>query len=359
MSQGGIQGNMRDTPIADIIQLVCGGNKSGVFQVEQDTHRARIHLKDGRIVHAVSSGGHEGMDALLEVAFWLDGTYRFEEGAQDTASTITKSTPAVLSELGMRMDEWRVISQKIPSVDLYPVSNVLPGDEAKGVNPREAKLLQSLTGYYTVAELAEVMQKPLMKVAKDLYGLAMAGHVTMKGVRSGRAPKIEGAPAPAAPAPLPPAAPPPSFQQAPPMEETAIVKLAPPPPQAIPTVAPEPLLETVGGGVAGAAPVSSPAIPAAPAPAAAPAAGIDPLRLAKLTAYTQRIASTAKGVLPANHHQMVDQMQAAATQSLLGGEGPDAVKNLALAISKGAVDAGVDGDTVRNLNAQLKAIFAK
>ena len=81
--------------------------------------------------------------------------------------------------------------------------------------------------------------------------------------------------------------------------------------------------------------------------------------MAKLTAYTQRIAGTAKSALPAPHHPMVDQLQATATQQLLAGEGPDAVKNLALAISKGAVDAGVDADTVRNLNAQLKAIFAK
>ncbi|HTL98231.1 MAG TPA: hypothetical protein VL181_05445, partial [Holophagaceae bacterium] len=107
-------------------------------------------------------------------------------------------------------------------------------------------------------------------------------------------------------------------------------------------------LETVGGGVAGSPPV-----------AAAPSVMADPLRLAKLTAYTQRIAGTAKSVLPAAHHNMIDQLQAAATQQLLGGEGTDAVKNLALAISKGAVDAGVDADTVRNLNAQLKAIFAK
>lgn len=356
MSQGGIQGNMRDTPIADIIQLVCGGNKSGVFQVEQDTHRARIHLKDGRIVHAVSSGGHEGMEALLEVAFWLDGTYRFEEGPQDLPATITKSTPAVLSELGMRMDEWRVISQKIPSVDLYPVSTLLPGEEPKGANPREVKLLDALTGYYTVAELAEVMQRPLMKVAKDLYGLVMAGHVTVKGVRSGRPPKIDGvaqAPPPVALPPMPPPPPPaPSFMQGPPMEETAIVKLAPPPPQALPGSASEAVFETVGGGVAGSAPVSA-------GQAAVPAAGVDPLRLAKLTAYTQRIAGTAKSVLPAPNHPMVDQLQATATQALLGGEGPDAVKNLALAISKGAVEAGVDADTVRTLNAQLKAIFAK
>lgn len=115
----------------------------------------------------------------------------------------------------------------------------------------------------------------------------------------------------------------------------------------MPASAPE-VVQTVGGGVAGAPPV-----------AAAPAAGVDPLRLAKLTAYTQRIASTAKAALPLAHHNMVDQLQAGATQQLLAGEGPDAVKNLALAISKGAVDAGVDADTVRNLNAQLKAIFAK
>ncbi|HET8714809.1 MAG TPA: DUF4388 domain-containing protein [Holophagaceae bacterium] len=342
---------MRDTPIADIIQLVCGGNKSGVFHVEQDTHRARIHLKDGRIVHAVSSGGHEGMEALLDVAFWLDGTYRFEEGAQDTPTTITKSTPGVLSELGMRMDEWRVLAQKIPSVDLYPVSTLLPGEEPKGANPREVKLLDALTGYYTVAELAEVMQRPLMKVAKDLYGLVMAGHVTMKGIRSGRPPKIEGAAAPAAPAMAPPVAVPPPVPQAPPMEETAIVKLAPPPPVpvAMPPAAAEPF-QTVGGGVAGAPPVAA---------APVPATGVDPLRLAKLTAYTQRIAGTAKAVLPLANHNMIDQLQASATQQLLAGEGPDAVKNLALAISKGAVDAGVDADTVRNLNAQLKAIFAK
>ncbi len=333
---------MRDTPIADIIQLVCGGNKSGVFQVEQDTHRARIHLKDGKIVHAVSSGGYEGMDALLEVAFWLDGTYRFEEGPQNTPATITKSTPAVLSELGMRMDEWRVISQKIPSVDLYPVSTLLPGEEPKGANPREVKLLGALTGYYTVAELAEVMQRPLMKVAKDLYGLVMAGHVSVKGVRSGRPPKIEGA----APAPAPP---PVIAQPMSQMEETTIVKLAPPPPQAMPAAAADSVFETVGGGVAGNAPVAAAGSPAL----------VDPLRLAKLTAYTQRIAATAKGVLPATNHPMVDQLQATATQQLLGGEGPDAVKNLALAISKSAVDSGVDADTVRTLNAQLKAIFAK
>ncbi|HJV89756.1 MAG TPA: DUF4388 domain-containing protein [Holophagaceae bacterium] len=351
---GVIQGSMREAPLPDIIQLVSQGNKSGVFHVQMDDHRAKIHLKEGRLVHAVTHKG-EGWDALLDVALWLDGSYRFEEGPQEVPTTITRSLPAVLMEMGQRMNEWKVISQKVPSLELYPNSNLLPGEAPQGVNPREAKLFALITGWYSVAELAEVLQRPVLQVAKDLYGLVMAGHVVLKGVRSGRAPKVE---TPAAPAP-PVAA---SVPSAPdmvvhndPLEQTAIVRLQAPPPRPVPgfPLADEPMIETVGGGVQGAAPYVPPA-----APAAAPQV-MDPVRMAKLTAFTQRIAQAAKGVLPEPHHEMVNRLQARATQAIISGEGPEAVKNLALAISKGAVDAGCDAELVRNLNAQLKAIFSK
>ncbi len=353
---GVIQGSMREAPLPDIIQLVSQGNKSGVFHVQMDDHRAKIHLKDGRLVHAVTHKG-EGWDALLDVALWLDGSYRFEEGPQDVPTTITKSLPAVLMEMGQRMNEWKVISQKIPSLELYPNSTLLPGESPQGVNPREAKLFGMITGWYSVAELAEVLQKPVLQVAKDVYGLLMAGHITLKGVRSGRAPKVEAAPAPQPP----PAA---AIPQAPdmvvhedPLEQTAIVRLQAPPPRPMAgfPLADEPVIETVGGGIASAAPLA----PAVGVSSTAPAQSMDPVRMAKLTAFTQRIAQAAKGVLPEVHHEMVNRLQARATQAIISGEGPEAVKNLALAISKGAVDAGCDAELVRTLNAQLKAIFSK
>jgi hypothetical protein len=83
------------------------------------------------------------------------------------------------------------------------------------------------------------------------------------------------------------------------------------------------------------------------------------VRLAKLTHFTQRIVQTAKGSLPPEHYEMVQRLQARANQQLIAGEGPEAVKNFALAVSKGAVDAGCDGETVKKLNANLKALFAK
>lgn len=343
MSQGLIQGSMREAPLPDIIQLVSQGGKTGCFHVSEELHKARIYLKDGRIVHAVSNDC-EGLDAIYEVALWLDGHYHFEESDGGVEVTITKPNPSILMEMHRRMDEWRVISQKIPSLDLHPHTTLLPGETPSGVNPREARLLALATGYYTVAELAEVLEKPVLNIAKDLYGLVMGGHVVLRGVRSGKRPEVSGKPAPVAekpvPAPLPPPPPPPE-PEAPPVTEP--MGLAPEPPQ-LPAEPEMPVR------------VELRPPPAAPRPMV-PAQ--DPVRLAKLTNFTQRIVQTAKGALPPEHHEMVHRLQAKANQQLVAGEGPEAVKNLALAVSRGAVDAGCDGDTVKNLNAHLKALFAK
>jgi hypothetical protein len=333
---------MREAPLPDIIQLVSQSGKSGCFHVLDEPKRAKIYLKDGKLIHALTNDA-QGLDAVYEVALWLDGSYHFEEGAFEVESSITKSNAAVLMEMHRRMDEWRVISQKISSLDLYPSSTLLPGETPHGVNPRQAKLLTLITGWFTVAELAEVMQKPVLTVAKDLYDLVMTGQVVLKGVRSGKKPEL---PAEFAPAPAPPVIAP----MAPPEPEPAYV--LPPvslPPQGFP-VATEQL-----------EPEPAP-LPPPPAPKpAAPATGAvtDPVKISKLNAFAQRIATTARGALPPHHHGMVNGLLADATNRVNGGDGPEAVKNLALTISRGAVDAGCDAEMVKNLNAQLKALFSK
>jgi len=324
MSQGLIQGSMREAPLPDIIQLVSQGGKTGCFHVLEEPKRARIYLQSGRIIHAVTNES-EGLDALYQVALWLDGTYHFEEGEVLVAATITKPNPSILMEMHRRMDEWRVISQKVGSLDLYPCSTLLPGEAASGVHPREARLLAAVTGYYTVEELASLLNRPVLSLAKDLYGLVMAGHVVLKGVRSGKRPELaQPADAPAEPrlqATVPEPMPVPEY-------------LAEPRPLPLPP------------------PVQPPLPPR-------PAGPNDPVKLAKLTHFAQRIIQTAKTVLPQEHHDMLNRLLARTNAQLVAGEGPEAVKNLALAVSRGAVDAGCDGDLVKSLNSHLKALFAK
>jgi len=327
MSQGLIQGSMREAPLPDIIQLVSQGGKTGCFHVLEDHRKAKIYLKAGRIIHAVTNES-EGLDALYQLALWLDGSYSFEEGEVQVGATINKPNPSILMEMHRRMDEWRVISQKIASLDLYPCSTLLPGDSASGVNPREAKLLEVLSGYYTVEELAALLQQPVLNVAKTLYDLVMAGHVVLKGMRSGKRPE----------------------QLAPPAEEVTR-----PRPQ---VVVPEPRLQATVPE-----PMPVPEYLTEPRPVPLPprptATGNDPVKLAKLTHFAQRIIQTAKTVLPQEHHDMLNRLLARANSQLVQGEGPEAVKNLALAVSRSAVDAGFDGDTVKKLNSHLKALFSR
>ncbi len=335
MSQGVIQGSMREAPLPDIIQLVSQGGKSGCFHVHQEAAKARIYLREGRIIHAVTPA-NEGLEALMEVALWLEGGYHFEEGPVEVPVTINKPNASILMELGRRMDEWRVIRQKVPSVELHPASTLLPGEAPKGVNAREAKLLGLCTGYYTVAELAELAEKPVLAVAKDLYGLVLAGHVALKGLRSGRPRKLE--------------APEKSLQELTPVS----VMLAK---AAEASAAPEVLQETASQVPPEPQEPASEADAATAPPKPGPPALEDSQRLVKLMNFTQRIAQASKQVLPEQHHELVNGLQARAAQQILAGEGPDAVKGLALAVSRAAVEAGCDGNLVRSLNTQLKALF--
>lgn len=100
-------------------------------------------------------------------------------------------------------------------------------------------------------------------------------------------------------------------------------------------------------------------MPSAPASKAAPSLALDPAKMAKLTSYVQRIIQVAKTVLPEEHHEMVNRLHAKATQQIVAGEGAEAVKNLALSISRSAMDAGCNPETAKTLNAQLKTIFNK
>ncbi len=346
MSQGLIQGSMREAPLPDIIQLVSQSGKSGCFHVLDEPKRAKIYLKDGKLVHAVTNDA-QGLDAVYEVALWLDGHYHFEEGASDIVPSITKSNAAVLMEMHRRMDEWRVISQKISSLELYPASTLLPGELPQGVNPRQAKMLGIITGWFTVSELAEVMQKPVLTVAKDLYDLVMTGQAVLKGVRTGKRPDLPPEFAPTAP-------PPPA--QAPPPEPSYVLPPVNLPPQGFPVATDQ--FEIEPAALVPQPPPEPAPIPAAPK--AAPVGAItDPVKIAKLNAFGQRIATAARGALPPHHHGMVNELLAEAAERVNAGDGPEAVKNLALTISRRAVDAGCDSEMVKNLNAQLKALFSK
>jgi hypothetical protein len=185
------QGSLAELHLPDIIQLVSVSGKTGVFHLTDGDHRGDIWLHEGRIVHAE----HEdlaGEEAVYALAIWRSGEFRFEAGGTVPRRTIEKSNTNLLMEAARRMDEWRVLSKKVPSIDLVPEFVILENREGQiNLNTMEWLLLSKIDGQRTVKQIAAAAGMGVFDAAKLLYGLVATNLIRLKG--QGAARVVEGA----------------------------------------------------------------------------------------------------------------------------------------------------------------------
>ena len=113
------QGSLAELHLPDIIQLISVSGKTGVFHLTDGALAGEIYLNDGKIVHAQLDEA-SGEEAVYALAMWSQGDFRFDPGVATELRTITKSNTNLLMEAARRLDEWRVLSKKIPSTDMVP-----------------------------------------------------------------------------------------------------------------------------------------------------------------------------------------------------------------------------------------------
>jgi hypothetical protein len=212
------QGSLSELHLPDIIQLVSVSGKTGVFRLIDGTHQGDIWLHEGRIVHAE----HEdlsGEEAVYALAIWRTGEFRFEAGIPSPRQTIQKSNTNLLMEAARRLDEWRVLSKKIPSVELVPEFVILESREGQiNLNTMEWLLLSKINGQRSVKQIAAAAGMSVFDSAKLLYGLVATNLIRLRqgaaATATERQPPQAGAPHPQAaqrpqPAPATPPPPPP------------------------------------------------------------------------------------------------------------------------------------------------------
>src|SRR5207245_450991 len=111
------KGPFASVPLPDIIQLISVSGKTGVFHLTSGALAGEIYLSDGKIVHA-QLDDVSGEEAVYALAMWSQGDFRFDPGVAIELRTITKSNTNLLMEAARRLDEWRVLSKKIPFTDM-------------------------------------------------------------------------------------------------------------------------------------------------------------------------------------------------------------------------------------------------
>ncbi len=173
------QGSIQELPVPDIIQLVSVSGKTGMFTLVRGVERGYIYLKNGQMVHA-RVGDITGEEAIYALAIWSSGDFQFTPGEEADTVSIEKSNTTLLMEAARRLDEWKVLSRKIPAVDYAPV--FLPRDPGEPVtlSPIEWNLVIRIDGKKTVEQLAQANGTSSFETAKVLYGLVTANLVEMR-----------------------------------------------------------------------------------------------------------------------------------------------------------------------------------
>jgi hypothetical protein len=174
-----LQGSLSELPLPDVIQLVSVSGKTGAFDIQSSEAEGRIFLRSGQIVDAVV-GQLRGDSAVYEMAMWSQGTFSFKPGEESEQVTIQMSNASLMMEAARRLDEWRVLSRKIPSLDLVPyfTSRDGGGDQVT-LSPQEWILVTRINGEHTIEEIANELKWAPFDVSKILFGMVTNGLVAL------------------------------------------------------------------------------------------------------------------------------------------------------------------------------------
>lgn len=100
-ANAGLQGNLTQTPLHDLLQYLALGHKSGILELVSGRRTGRVVLKDGR-VYKNSYRGKDGMEAMFMMMDLAEGDFEFYE--QTLEDSVTFSGLEVVDIIMLWMD---------------------------------------------------------------------------------------------------------------------------------------------------------------------------------------------------------------------------------------------------------------
>lgn len=172
------QGSLEDVKLPDIIQLMSVSSKTGCFMLTRAAEEGQIYLDEGQIVHACFHE-LEGEEAIYALAIWEEGQFLFVLDKRAEKRTVQNRNTNILMEVARKLDEWRVLKRKIPSLDLIPELQSL-GHKKVSFNTQEWHVLSKINGVNSINQIARKTGLTSIDVAKLIYGLVASGLVNLR-----------------------------------------------------------------------------------------------------------------------------------------------------------------------------------
>jgi hypothetical protein len=168
-------GEDKDTAqLFDVLTLLCTQKRTGRLVIGEQEREGEVFITDGKITHAQFKQC-VGLQALLCMLAWEEGTYNFTPKLTIDQTTIEMETAELLSRLAQRMQEWHRINMDHP-LNFKAILCLLP--EASGtirLKKEEWDILARIDGRKSLQEIADELYMPPPDLAKTIYRFREAG----------------------------------------------------------------------------------------------------------------------------------------------------------------------------------------
>jgi hypothetical protein len=172
----GLDGNLEDFPLADVLQLINMGSRTGLLSISNADVTAKIWFERGQAVHA-EVGDMEGEKAVYETFNWREGRFTFDTDAVTQLKSIDLDCQNLIMEAVRRLDEWTKLRKIIPRSNFIVSFAAGPGEKTGNITlqAHEWKVLSLVNGELSVAALAEKTGFSELKTTQIIFTLIESG----------------------------------------------------------------------------------------------------------------------------------------------------------------------------------------
>ncbi|MBC8088978.1 MAG: DUF4388 domain-containing protein [Phycisphaerae bacterium] len=194
----GLEGNLRELALQEVLQLLAHTRKTGNLCISAPLAglSACIVFENGAVVDATIDGlpPEDGLmsvngkpdrsraveSAVLELLGWQDGTFTFVPRVDRSARAATGvrlNTDVLLMEGARRVDAWSRLGDRIPNARVVPGfvgadSRHLP---LLNLLPQQWEVLTGVDGQRDILALSKVLGRDLLETAEIVYELLETG----------------------------------------------------------------------------------------------------------------------------------------------------------------------------------------
>ena len=174
----GLQGNLKDFEITDILQLIHMNKKDGSLEITVKDDVGKIFFESGIVVHAETKET-TGENAVQKILMWTEGDFVFYADKKTERRTIELPIQHLMLEAARQIDEWKQIEKIIPSLDLIIKIVEEPELDTENIKltSEEWKMLTFVDNNLTIKELAQKVNQSEFETAKIFVGLISSGLV--------------------------------------------------------------------------------------------------------------------------------------------------------------------------------------